>query len=253
PPRSPPFPSTTPFRSLLGVRAGPPPAPSDVLDRAPIEVAPLGDLCREVVVDAVQHRVHALPLAVAELAVRREHQRVLTAGDRTLRDPEAVGQLGGDDLPAQNADRSGEGGRLRDDDVGAHRHEVAAGRGDPAHGYHHRLTAAAGEYDMAPYDVGADVRAARAVDPEDYGLHPVVVDRRAEGGADRLGPGGRAERAARAATETDHPDGVDERDRIRAAAGGGPPGDTAGEAALVASHVLQPSLLTDSAANLVVD
>ena len=92
----------------------------------------------------------------------------------------------------ENADRTGQRDRARDDAVGVHRDVVAARCRERAHRRHDRLAIGPELGDLATDDLGGERAAAGTVDAQHDGLHVVVETRLAQlrrqrVGADRAG------------------------------------------------------------------
>ncbi len=79
--------------------------------------------------------------------------------DRVMPDAQALEQVGGHGLAAEDADRPGQRSRLGDNRVGAHGDVVPAGCSNVAHRGDQRHSGGARTRDLTPDDVGGDVGA----------------------------------------------------------------------------------------------
>src|ERR1700726_3770375 len=151
---------------LERVGAGPHPAARDRVDVLDGNVAALGNSLHEVVVKQVGLGLDLRTLLVSERRVHRPRVGVGVGAHRVRSDTESLLEVARHQLAGDNADRPGDRSGVGDDRVGAHRHVVAAGRGDCAHRRDHRLAVVADAGDLAPDRLRPGHRTSRAVDAQ---------------------------------------------------------------------------------------
>ena len=181
---SPPSWSTSPRSSR--VSAGPDPSPSHLMDIV-YGHGPTGShFADKVVVDTVQPAGQLLVLLLCVLVENRHHPGVPSVADLVVAYAQPAKQFGERQFASEHPDGAGEGARLGHDYVRRRGDKVASGAGDVTHRDNDRFARLLDPADLAPDDVGSDVRATRAVDPEYDHFYSLVLGRRSQRGTYRV-------------------------------------------------------------------
>ena len=141
------------------------------------QLAPLGHMLDEIVVDLLHEGAHGLFLLGGEVFEAAVIIGVFPGGNLAIGDAEQVGpEAAGVEFSHQHPDGTRERGWLGHDFVRRHGHPIAAGAGHVRHGHHHgffllRL------HQLMPDQLGGDGASPGAVHAEDHGLDGGILAR----------------------------------------------------------------------------
>ena len=150
-----------------------------------------GDFFDELIVERLELLME-LPQLFGTVGTRRRFHFGMLADARRLDVcAELLVDAAGDELAAEDADRSGQRRRLRDDHLPGHRDVVPARRGQIRHRHDQRpiRPLVLRDDELTPDRVGGRRRSARAVDAQHDGAHRSVAARLADVLDQRVGAG----------------------------------------------------------------